>query len=151
MSRLSFALFLICAFSCAPAIANSSPDVIDGDSPAVAAARAQAAPFEKDGFVFREDHWESPVSADKGKAVRIQLFKGHEYRVCVAAEPGSKVKLESHVVGADGKPIESENVSGADGTVVNLRVSPEKTGVHLILVRQDGAAEVQCALVIGYR
>ena len=120
-------------------------------SPAVAAARAQAATFEKDGFIFREDHWESTITEEKGKGVRIQLFKGHEYRICVAAAPGTKAKIKSHVVGADMKPIENENVTSEDGSSVNLRVSPDKTGVHVILVSQKGAPEVQCALVIGYR
>ena len=118
--------------------------------PAVAAAREQAAKFEEDGYIFREDHWESLVSPEKGKGIRIQLFKGHEYRICVASVSGAKIV--SHVLGAEGKPIEDENETISGGSAVNIRVSPKKTGVHMILVRQEeGEEEVECAMVIGYR
>ena len=143
--RTYFALLLAFAAACPAAIAA------DEVPPAVAAARAQAEKFAEDGYTFREDHWESLVSPKKGKGIRIQLFKGHEYRICVAAEPGSGAKIVSHVLGAEGKPIEDENEALEEGTAVNIRVSPEKTGVHIILVRQDGDEEVQCAMVIGYR
>ena len=143
--RPFIALLLVFSAAC--------PVVLAADEipPAVAAARAQAEKFAADGFTFREDHWESIVSPKKGKGIRIQLFKGHEYRICVSAEPGSGAKIVSHVVGAEGTPIEDENEALGDGTAVNIHVSPEKTGVHIILVRQDGEEEVQCAMVIGYR
>src|SRR5690349_18329569 len=102
-NRLSLRRFLGVLAACvlmplAPARADEASQV---EEALVELAKTQ----EAQGFDFRADIWERELSPEMGKAVRIQLFKGNEYRVCLAVSPKSGVQIASQVLDAEGKPI----------------------------------------------
>jgi hypothetical protein len=112
-----------------------------------------AEPQEKAGFDFRADIWSRELKPDLGKAVRSQLFKGNEYRVCVAVPQRSGVEIAAHVLDAQGKPVESavETVKGGWG--VTLHVLPQKTGVYMVVIRRSGGKEKAAlvGMISGYK
>jgi len=59
---------------------------------AEAAARALAQTLEKEKFEFRAEAWVKDLQPDIGRAVRVQLFKGNDYRFCVAVPLDSQVR-----------------------------------------------------------
>ncbi len=110
-------------------------------------------PHEKSGFDFRADIWERDLAPDVGKAARVQMFKGNEYRVCLAVPPSSGVQISAHVLDVEGKPIESKIEATDKGWGIVLHVKPQHTGIFLIAVRHAGGKSktVTCAMVTGYR
>jgi len=108
-------------------------------------------PLEKAGFNFRADIWERPLTADLGKAVRLQLFKGNDYRVCVAVPQHAGVEIEAHVVDGDGRAIEEKVESKGWGAI--LIVKPKHTGIHVITIRQSGGKSktIACTMIMGYK
>lgn len=112
-----------------------------------------AGKHEKAGFDFRADIWERELTPELGKAVRVQFFKGNEYRVCVAVSPKSGVQIAAHVLDAEGRPMESkiETEEGAWGAT--LHVTPKRTGVYVVVVRHAGGKEKPaiCAMITGYK
>lgn len=116
-------------------------------------ARKLAAMFEKERFEFRAEAWVKDLGPDVGKALRVQLFKGNDYRFCVAVPPDSGVHVTAAVLDFEGKPTgEIEPVLDGWGCVLSFK--PGKTGVYVVAVRQDGTGkkrEVPCAVITGYR
>ena len=110
-------------------------------------------PHEKAGFDFRADIWERELAPEVGKAARVQMFKGNEYRVCLAVPPSSGVQITAHVLDIEGKPIESKTEVTENGWGIILHVKPKHTGIFLIAVRNAGGKSktVTCAMVTGYR
>jgi len=108
-------------------------------------------PLEKMGFNFRADIWERPLAPELGKAVRLQLFKGNDYRICVAVPQHAGVNIEAHVVDATGQPVEEKTDSKGWGTV--LTVKPKHTGVHVVTIREAGGKTktVTCTMIMGYK
>lgn len=108
-------------------------------------------PLEKQGFDFRADVWERELKPDLGKAVRLQLFKGNDYRVCIAVPANSGVEIEAHVVDDAGKSIE-EKTEGK-GSALTLHVKPKHTGVYMVTINQSGGKKipVTCAMIMGYK
>ncbi|WP_009964374.1 hypothetical protein [Verrucomicrobium spinosum] len=108
---------------------------------------------EKLGFDFRADIWQRELKPDLGKAVRIQLFKGNEYRVCVAVPPKSGVQIAAHVLDAEGKPVESKVEASEGGWGVTLHVTPKRTGVFMVAIRRSGGKDKAtiCAMISGYK
>jgi hypothetical protein len=108
-------------------------------------------PLEKEGFDFRADIWERPLAADIGKAVRVQLFKGNDYRVCVAVSRRVGVNIEAHVVDINGQSVEEKSDARGWGTV--LTVKPKHTGVHVVTIRESGGKPktVVCTMIMGYK
>ncbi len=108
-------------------------------------------PLEKDGFDFRADIWERPLTPELGKAVRLQLFKGNDYRVCVAVPRHAGVDIEAHVVDINGQSIEEKADTKGWGTI--LTVKPKHTGVHVITIRESGGKPktVICTMIMGYK
>jgi hypothetical protein len=108
---------------------------------------------EKEGFDFRADIWERQLTPDLGKAVRVQFFKGNEYRVCVAVPPQSGVQIAAHVLDMEGRPVESKAESADGGWGVTLSVKPDRTGVYVVVVRRSGGKEKAtiCAMINGYK
>src|ERR1700710_129697 len=97
------------------------------DEEAESAVLSLTKPLEKSGFNFRADIWERPLAPDLGKAVRLQLFKGNDYRVCVAVPEHAGINIEAHVVDINGQPVEEKTDSKGWGTI--LTVKPKHTGV----------------------
>jgi hypothetical protein len=130
-----------------------------GSLPATEAEQAEAAaqsmirPLEKDGFVFRAEAWVKELRPDVGKAIRVQLFKGNDYRFCVAVPPVSGVQITAAVLDFEGKPGGNLRVvEGAWGLI--LEYKPKKTGVYVVAVRQTEAGRRKptiCAMVTGYQ
>lgn len=108
---------------------------------------------EKMGFDFRADIWQRELKPDLGKAVRIQLFKGNEYRVCVAVPPKSGVQIAAHVLDSEGNPVESKIETADGGWGVTLHVTPKRTGVYMVAIRRSGGKEKPtiCAMISGYK
>ena len=67
------------------------------------AARLLANPLEKQGYYFRAEAWVNDLAPAIGKAVRVQLFKGNDYRFCVAVPPKSGVQTRRRSPRAGGR------------------------------------------------
>ena len=109
-------------------------------------------PLEKSGFDFRADVWERELKPDLGKAVRLQLFKGNDYRVCIGVAEKSGVKLEAHVLDMDGKSVEAKNDN--HGSSVVLSFKPARTGVYVVTISEASTGKqkpVTCAMIMGYK
>ena len=143
---LSATLVIACVVAPA-AVAADEVDEVE------AAVVKLATKQEKDGFDFRADIWERQLTPDLGKAVRVQFFKGNDYRVCVAVPPNSGVQIAAHVLDVEGKPVESKVEAAEGGWGVTLSVKPQRTGVFVVVVRRSGGAEKStvCAMITGYK
>lgn len=108
---------------------------------------------EKEGFDFRADIWERELTPELGKAVRIQFFKGNEYRVCVAVSPKSGVQIAAHVLDMEGRPVESKVESSDGGWGLTLHARPKRTGVYVVVIRHAGGKDkpALCAMITGYK
>ncbi|MDB6074407.1 MAG: hypothetical protein JWO89_2047 [Verrucomicrobiaceae bacterium] len=117
------------------------------------AARALAKQHEKEGFEFRADSWQKSLRPDMGKAIRMQLFKGNDYRFCVAVPTTSGVHLAATVLDFDGKPTgKAEGIAQGWGVVVAFK--PKKTGTYVVAIRQteDGKPhDVPCVVITGWK
>lgn len=142
------AVFLLLA-ALLPWSEGRADEVDDVEAAVVKIASAQ----EAQGFDFRADIWERELTPELGKAVRVQFFKGNDYRVCVAVAPKTGVKIAAHVLDTEGTPVESkvETTEGAWG--VTLHVKPKRTGVYVVVIRHAGGKEkpAMCAMITGYK
>jgi hypothetical protein len=122
---------------------------------AEAVARAAVAPLEKMGYVFRADPWIKEVSPELGKAVRLQLFKGHDYRFAVTRESDLPAFISAAVLDFEGRIISQELPATEAGKCVLLSVKPKQTGVYVVTVRQlevtDKSKPVTCCILTGYK
>ena len=102
------------------------------------AARAAAAKYEKrKGFRLRQDFWSGVLSGVKGKAIRLQFFKGNKYRLFLAAaEAEKKAKTKLHVMVIDRAGNVIAESRGGDN-VATVEVKPPKTGAYMILMRAE--------------
>ena len=122
-------------------------------SEAEQAARTLARAHEKEGFEFRADSWVKDLKPDMGKALRIQLFKGNDYRFCIAVPSNSGVHITATVLDFDGKP-SGDLQPVAQGWGLTLFFKPRKTGAYAIAIRQTGEGkphEVPCAVITGWK
>lgn len=108
-------------------------------------------PLEKAGFDFRSDVWERELKPDVGKAVRVQLFKGNEYKVCVAVAESSGVQIEARLLDSNGEDVGSTVDKRGWGAVVTAK--PKRTGVYIVTIRQSGGTPkpVTCVMIMGYK
>jgi len=129
-----------------PAQARDKAEAEDG-------ARKLASMFEEQRFEFRAEAWVKDLGPEVGKAVRVQLFKGNDYRFCIAVPPDSGVHVTAAVLDLNGKPTgEIEPVLDGWGCVLSFK--PSKTGVYVVAVHQEKSGkqrEVPCAIMTGYR
>ena len=89
---------------------------------------------------------------DIGKAVRVQLFKGNDYRFCIAVPVNSGVQITAAVMDVDGKP-QGLLQSVEQGWGLVLSFKPKKTGVYAVAIRQTDKGRmkaVNCAMLTGY-
>ena len=150
VSRRFFALPLLLAAGLILALPSApAGDVEDAES----AAQAMVGPLEKDGFVFRAEAWIKELRPEMGKAIKVQLFKGNDYRFCVAVPPKSGVQITAAVLDFEGKPGgQLRVVEGGWGLM--LEYQPKKTGVHVVAIRQteEGRRKATtCAMFTGYQ
>ena len=150
--RSLFSHSLLCALAC---IALSTTASLAGHEPSESesAAWSMARPLEKDGFAFRAESWDKELRPEMGKAVRVQLFTGHDYRFCIAVPMSSGVQITAAVLDADGKPAGTlQAVEQGWGLVVSFK--PKHTGVFVVAVRQTDkgkAKAVPCAMLTGFK
>ncbi len=152
-SLVSRRFFLIPAlFAASMAVLLSSAPAGDAED-AETAAQSMVRALEKDGFVFRAEAWVKELRPEMGKAIKVQLFKGNDYRFCVAVPPKSGVQITAAVLDFDGKPGgQLRVVEGGWGLV--LEYQPKKTGVHVVAIRQTEAGRRKptvCAMITGYQ
>lgn len=125
----------------------------DDAAEAEAAAQALAKPLEKEDYVLRAEAWIKELRPEVGKAIKVQLFKGNDYRFCVAVPPKSGVQITATVLDFEGKPGgKIRVVEGGWGVI--LEYQPKKTGVYVVAIRQTEAGKVRpttCAMVTGYQ
>jgi hypothetical protein len=125
----------------------------DDAAEAEAAAQALAKPLEKEDYVLRAEAWVKELRPDVGKAIKVQLFKGNDYRFCVAVPPKSGVQITATVLDFAGKPGgKIRVVEGSWGVI--LEYQPKKTGVYVVAIRQLEAGKMRpttCAMVTGYQ
>ena len=117
------------------------------------AAQTLAQQQEKEGFEFRAELWTKDLKADMGKALRIQLFKGNDYRFCIAVPPDSGVHITATVLDFEGKPA-GKLQPVAQGWGLILSYKPKKTGVYVVAIREteEGKArEVPCTVITGWK
>ena len=116
-------------------------------------AQALALPLEGEGYMFRADSYVNDLEADVGKAVRVQLFKGNEYKFCVAVPPDSGVRIDGTVLDFKGKPGGTVQVL-EDGWGLILTYEPSKTGVYAVAGRQTEEGKQKkapVAIITGYK
>ena len=147
LTRRLFCTFVGLFLAASAAFAAREP------SEAEKAAWSMAGPLEKEGFAFRAEAWERDLKPDMGKAVRVQLFKGNDYRFCVAVPVNSGVRITAAVLDGDGKPLgQLQPVEAGWGLVLSFR--PKKTGVYAVAIRQlekGSMKTVSCALLTGFQ
>lgn len=125
----------------------------DDTQDAETAAQSMVTPLEKEGFVFRAEAWVKELRPEMGKAIKVQLFKGNDYRFCVAVPPKSGVQITATVLDFDGKPGGKLRVAEGGWGLV-LEYQPKKTGVHVVAIRQTEQGRrkpVTCAMFTGYQ
>lgn len=134
-------------------ILAASPSFANSDRQSEHALLYLASQYEEEGFDFRSDIWQRVLNPEVGKAVRIQMFKGNDYRICIAVPPKSGVQIEAHLLDGNGKRIEHliQTTEGGWGAV--LHVKPPATGVYMLTIRRSGGAEAPttCSMISGYK
>jgi hypothetical protein len=120
-------------------------------------ARTAAAEYEKSqGLRLRQDFWDGSLSGTKGKAIRLQFFKGHTYRLFLATtalENTKGTRLHLMVVDKNGNVLGESKISGP---VTTIEVKPRKTGAYMVLMRAElakGSKEraIPAVMFYGYR
>ena len=126
------------------ALANDKTD-------ALAAAEELVAPLEKDGYEFRAEAWTGSIKPEMGRAVRVQLFKGLDYRFCIAIPADSKSKITATLLDFEGKATGEASVT-ASGKGVIVSAKPKKTGVYALAIRQtEGKRDATCVVITGWK
>lgn len=124
-----------------------------------AEARRVAAPFveKREGFRLREQPWLGELSLERGKAIRVQFFRGHAYQLFAAtskAEGAKGTKVQITVVDAENRVVAQ---GGGKASAVALEFKPDGTGLYLVLMRvvpdedePPGDRRVPVAFLYGY-
>lgn len=139
-------LLILCLGLVSHALADDEKDATD-------AVLSLTTKHEKAGFNFQADIWVRELKPELGKAVRVQFFKGNEYRVCVAVPKNSGVKVAAHVLDGEGNPIEGKVETAEGGWGLILQAKPKHTGVYVVAIRQSGGKQkdTPCAMITGYK
>jgi hypothetical protein len=126
----------------------------DAREEADAAAQALARDQEKlGGYTFRSEAWVGDLSKDIGKAVKMQLFKGHEYCIGVSVPRKSGIRVTGAVLDFQGDPV-GEIQPVLDGWGFLLFFKPKKTGVYVVTIRLEEGGKMKdtaCAIITGYK
>ena len=148
ISLLSFRL--VCACLVLPTALHAAGR---DSSEAERAVKALARDQEKAGYVFRAEAWHGEVAPNVGKAIRMQLFKGNDYCVAVAAPRQSGVRISGAVLDFEGKPV-GDIQPVLDGWGFILFFKPRRTGLYVVTIHQEKSAKnatAECAVLIGYK
>ncbi len=150
---MSRRFFLLLGTAALPLLLLPGHAPADETQDAEGAAQSMVRPLEKEGYVFRAEAWVKELRPEMGKAIKVQLFKGNDYRFCVAVPPKSGIKITAAVLDFEGKPGGQLRVV-EQGWGLVLEYQPKKTGVHVVAIRQleEGRRKPTiCAMVTGYK
>jgi hypothetical protein len=142
-------LVLLLALACAALPQVQARDKAEAEK----AARDLAKVMEKEGFEFRAEVWQKDLDHKIGKAVKMQLFKGNDYRFCIAVPPDSGVFVVAAVLDLEGQPA-GMITPVQEGWGCILSFKPKKTGVYVVAIHQADEGkhrEVPCAMITGYK
>ena len=128
------------------------------DSPHHAALKAAEPYLANEAFELRQEFWGGDLSGEKGKAVRLQFFKGNTYRVFLAAplvamKVGGRLNLA--LVDPSGRKVAKASSKAGEGAVV-VKLEAKESGLHMVLMSIDppkGAgreASMPCVMYYGY-
>lgn len=133
----SLALFLATALV-APPLSRAEDEELPfpADTPEHAALTAASSYLEDENFMLREDYWKGTVTAQTGKAVRLQFFKGNTYRFFFAIEPekaNAATSLSMRIYDTQSREVAAAK-SKPDNSASSLSFAPAATGLYLVLM-----------------
>ena len=141
---LSSLVFMVALFL-GKAVASADPG-LDERVQAKAGMTAEG----QETWKVREQVWKGVFEPGKGRAVRVQLFRGKDYRFAF----GTSSAVGVHILGLmdGGNRVVAQTEPGKAGAVSVMEFSPQTTGTYLVLLRVDGIAKKQPgAMIYAYR
>jgi len=105
-------------------------------SPEHAALSAASSYLDNDDFMLREDYWKGFVTAQTGKAVRLQFFKGNTYRFFFAIEAekaNDATSLSMRIYDAQSREVAATKGEPAQAASA-MTFKPKSTGLYLVLM-----------------
>lgn len=133
----------------APAAGRGGASISEVEG-ALSSASEAAEPYQKSGFVVREDYWAGTLAPQSTKAVVHQLFRKNEYWFWVGTSvAGAKISL--HIYDAEGNLAESE--AWAKPRFAAAHISPKKSGSYYLIVsvEKSDRERIPWALTYGFR
>jgi hypothetical protein len=117
---------------------------------ALSFALEAADPYEKQGFVVREDYWVGRLPVGGTHAIVHQLFKGNEYWFWAGTDT-QHAQLSVHIYDRDGRLVDAEH--GQRTMMASARVIPQETGEYYVLVRieESSVPLTRWAMAYGFR
>ena len=117
---------------------------------ALSFALEAAEPYEKQGFVLRQDFWSGRLPVGGTYAIVHQLFKGNEYWFWLGTDT-QQAQVSVHIYDRDGRLVDAEHWQRT--MMASARVVPQQTGEYYVLVRIEGSPvpQTQWAMAYGFR
>jgi hypothetical protein len=151
------ALLAVSLWLAGPLSAQKASDFPE-DSPHHAALAAAEPYFANENFELRQEFWGGELSGEKGKAVRLQFFKGNTYRVflagpLVAMKVGGRLNVA--LVDPSGRKVGKASSKEGEGAVV-LKLEAKQSGLYMVLMSIDPPkaaprdASLPCVMYYGY-
>lgn len=130
------AVLLLLSVAPATVQGDDVPNPFPADTPEHAALTAASSYLSNDDFMLREDYWKGNVTAQTGKAVRLQFFKGNTYRFFFAIEAekaNAATTLSMRIYDAQSREVaKSDSKPAQSATALNFE--PSATGLYLVLM-----------------
>lgn len=120
----------------APATRANEANPFPPHSPEHAALTAASSYLENDDFMLREDYWKGNVTAQTGKAVRLQFFKGNTYRFffAIEAEKANDVtSLSMRIYDTKSREVAATKAEPTQPAAA-MTFKPKATGLYLVLM-----------------
>jgi hypothetical protein len=103
---------------------------------ALSFALEAADPYEKQGFVPRQDYWDGQLPIGGTHAIVHQLFKGNEYWFWLGTDtPHAQISV--HIYDRQGRLVDAEHWQRT--MMASARVVPQQTGEYYVLVRIEAS------------
>lgn len=145
--RIVFSVLIAAAFAVVPELHAQ----IRGENKALETLMDSVETYEKDGYEFRQQAWVGILKPELGRAVRVQFFKGLEYKVCISVPQDSGAKVAAVLLDGEGKQVGQADPSEGAGNVV-ISAKPRRTGYYAVAIRLvEGKKDVVCAMTQGWK
>ena len=117
---------------------------------ALSFALEAADPYEKQGFVPREDYWGGQLPAGGTHVIVHQLFKGNEYWFWLGTDT-QNAQFSVHIYDRQGRLVDAEHWQRT--MMAAARVVPQQTGEYYVLVRieESPVPLTRWAMAYGFR